>query len=862
MRTKEVRMSIRLILSVFIVSLFLTTALPAQGPDTLWTRTYGTTGDQYGYSVTTMPDGGFMVCGKMTGGVHVLRTDSVGASLWSNTYGGAGGYSILRTLDGFSLVVGTKNCGSDAGKKNFYLVKIDDGGDSLWTRAYGGPNDEEGFSVIQTQGGGFAIAGKTLSAEWDVYILKVDELGDSVWVSSFGWGGTDIAFSSTEAHGEGQVVAGFKASGWNDDVLVAKIGENGIVEWTRTYGGSGGQRAYGITRTSDGGYVVVGFCNPVGPEATEVYMLKIDAFGDTLWTRMYGGTGADSTFAVQETRDGGFIIAGCTTVQGGSESDVYILKTNCDGILEWSRVFGGSDKDRARAVKETPDGGFIVAGYTRSFGGGGYDVYLLRLAPPEPMGAWLSEDSTGFPVSQFVSVEENGTLELNAMLENDSGPAVEIVYTLGYDPSVLALSTAELDLSEFPSPSLWAVHSAIRDTIWNDTGRILLYLSNGWDSASALPEGIHRLAILGFDAQGTGRFGFEPCLFPPGDSGIHYVDIGGTEFEPVWDDCVILVYSVDPDIALFPAEFMFATGEGRTLYDTLEIYNWGFNSPLAVDSILTSSEWLRTDPQDLLVDELDSAAVQVIVSSSGLPLGIYEDSLRIHSNDPEDPVVVVPVNLLKNPTDDAWLSLDASGSPMLTDLSVEASSSPVIHFFLRNVSDTAHSLVFPMCFEARWFEVDSACFDSTTFPDPHLWNFTIGDTAVNDTGQLSFYAFTMLFDRGIPPGLENKRIGTATLDARGCGWMSSIDTCRFDGHGSLSYTNSSTGEEFVPSWQFVSVEASDSLCGDTKGTCSLTTGDAFLLLNYFGGGPRPVSCWSADINGDGYITTGDGFMLL
>ncbi len=164
--------------------------------------------------------------------------------------------------------------------------------------------------------------------------------------------------------------------------FISTVSAQPVVEWAKTYGGKYEDFAYSIQQTSDGGYIVAGDILYGGISA-DVHILKIDSNGIVEWEKSYSGSGLDRAYSILQTRDGGYIVAGWTYSFGNGSADVYILKLDFNGNLEWEKTYGGNGKDWAYSVQQTKDNGYIVAGYTYSFGNGGSDVYILKLSPED-----------------------------------------------------------------------------------------------------------------------------------------------------------------------------------------------------------------------------------------------------------------------------------------------------------------------------------------------------------------------------------------------------------------------------------------------------------------------------------------------
>jgi len=152
-----------------------------------------------------------------------------------------------------------------------------------------------------------------------------------------------------------------------------------VETWQKTFGGWYDDAAYSIKQTTDGGYIVAGWTESFGSGLKDVYILKLNSKGEVEWQKTFGGEKDDGANSIQQTKDGGYIIAGWTKSSGSGYEDFYILKLNSKGEVEWQKTFGGEKDDGANSIQQTKDGGYIVAGRTGSFGSGGYDACAIKL---------------------------------------------------------------------------------------------------------------------------------------------------------------------------------------------------------------------------------------------------------------------------------------------------------------------------------------------------------------------------------------------------------------------------------------------------------------------------------------------------
>jgi hypothetical protein len=250
-----------------------------------------------------------------------------------------------------------------------------------WEQTFGGGDDDVGYSVQQTTDGGYIITGGTSSfgnGSSDVYLIKTDGSGTEQWTKTFGGTDHDYGFSVQQTTDGGYIITGRTGSFGNADVYLIKTDGSGTEQWTKTFGGTDYEEGWSVQQTTDGGYIITGQTESFGNGYYAVYLIKTDGSGTEQWTKTFGGTDIDRGYSVQQTTDGGYIITGWTSSFGNGSSDVYLIKTDGSGTEQWTKTFGGTDNDNARSVQQTTDGGYIITGWTESFGNGYHDVYLIK----------------------------------------------------------------------------------------------------------------------------------------------------------------------------------------------------------------------------------------------------------------------------------------------------------------------------------------------------------------------------------------------------------------------------------------------------------------------------------------------------
>jgi len=306
-------------------------------------------------------------------------------SLWSRTFGGIAGdecFSVIQTSDrGYLLGGKTRSFGDSP--PNMWVVKTDDRGDSLWSRVFGGGSEDKCYSVVQADNGGFVLTGSTESygsGRIDMWLVKTDADGDSLWSRTYGGTGLDWCSSAIKTADGGYALFGTSDCDTTGaiDMWLVKTNADGDSLWSQTYGGENQEYGRSIIQTSDGGFLLGGETRSFGAESWDMYVVKTDADGEPLWSRRFGGESMDKCDAVIEDVNGEFALAGFTHSFGAGRADFWLIKTDTEGDSLWSRTYGGEESDISRSAIQSFSNGFIITGFTSSFGSGDWDMWLLR----------------------------------------------------------------------------------------------------------------------------------------------------------------------------------------------------------------------------------------------------------------------------------------------------------------------------------------------------------------------------------------------------------------------------------------------------------------------------------------------------
>jgi hypothetical protein len=370
---------------------------------------------------------------------------------WQQCLGGPGedvGINIIPVPNGYMLLCGAGVAGGQVppnhGNGDFWLVMTDTLGAMIWSRTYGGSDLESEKKIIKYADGGFVLFGETYSNDGDVmghygdadyWILKVESTGSLLWSKCFGGSYADWPNDMILATDSGFLLTGGSMSVDGNvsgnhgffDCWMVKLDKDGNLQWEKSLGGSGADVGASVKATNDGGYIVGATTDIADGEVqcnihgfVDAWIIKIDPAGNIEWQQCFGGTNGEGPNEILQTSDGGYIFAGTTDSNDGDVSgnhgqyDIWVVKLDSLGSLQWQRCYGGSKDEIARFIREGANGSYIVGGYSYSHDGdvtGNHsypntcDAWLFRISPTGDI-LWQQciggdEDDTFFDIVEF-----------------------------------------------------------------------------------------------------------------------------------------------------------------------------------------------------------------------------------------------------------------------------------------------------------------------------------------------------------------------------------------------------------------------------------------------------------------------------
>ncbi|MBI4931801.1 MAG: T9SS type A sorting domain-containing protein [Bacteroidetes bacterium] len=353
-------------------------------PQTKFQRAFGGSNSDIGRSIHRNTDGSYIIAGETQSfgsgmqDIYLLQMNTNGGLNWSKTFGSTNseaGYSVTEHIAGGGNYLLAAQSGAFAGG-DALIMTVSTGGGLLWSQAFGGASGDYPYSIIETSDGKFVTAGYTRSLPSgyeSMHIMKISDItGDTVWTRGF-----DDAFNEgygydvKQTSDGGYIVTGETWANGPREVYAVKMTSSGAVSWKKSIPSGTG---YSVAEVN-GGYVITG---DESTTSADVLLVKIDNSGNLLWKKTYGGSGSDIGYVVKQTPDKGFIIGGYTQGSFNNNSDAYLLRTDSDGGLLWSKTYGGTWYDYAYSVDLAADGGYILTGETGSFGAGNKDVYVIK----------------------------------------------------------------------------------------------------------------------------------------------------------------------------------------------------------------------------------------------------------------------------------------------------------------------------------------------------------------------------------------------------------------------------------------------------------------------------------------------------
>ena len=357
-----------------------------------WASAFGGPEMDWAYAMTATHDGGLCTAGRTASqgagleDAWIVRVDGDGRMLWSKSFGGPAidrGRAIVEMED-HSLVIAGATESKGAGEFDVWVFKVDARGELIWDRQFGGPATDWASALVATSDGGLAVGAYTQDESegpYDFWVIKLDGEGELLWQRRYGGAATDWSNAITETADNGLVVVGHTESSGNGgaDFWVLKLDADGELLWERSFGGEKTDYASAVTTTRDGDILVAGMTLSSGAGLFDSRVIKLKDSGDVIWDKTYGGSQNDWVRAIVQTQDGNYALAGYTDSQGAGQNDVWLFKLSDDGTLLWERTYGGTANEWARALVEMPDGGLALAGDTYSMGAGAADVLVLKI---------------------------------------------------------------------------------------------------------------------------------------------------------------------------------------------------------------------------------------------------------------------------------------------------------------------------------------------------------------------------------------------------------------------------------------------------------------------------------------------------
>ena len=417
-------------------------------------------------AVRQTSDGGYILAGGTAStnnhdGVFLMRTNSLGDTLWTRSFADSisgqnscHAKAVVQTTDGGFFIGGfTEGLGSTT--FDFYLIRTDSLGDTLWTRTLSHPSgaNDYCYSALQASDGSFITFGRQGQFEVDYYLNKWNPNGTIQWSRYYSIPGNFDFGNSVDQTGDGGfILGGTTRTGTIYKVLIIKTDSTGTQQWAKQYGDSGTNECNRICQTTDGGYIMAGNTLNFGAGSQDFLVIKTDANGDTLWTRTFGSSNYEECNSIIQTTDGGYLLGGFTVSNASFISQLCLVKLDPSGNISWANTYGfnSSDAEGYDAI-ETSDGGYMICGRSYDFTGGAYVVKTDALGNSGCNEASVTL-TAGFAPLPVTAVSPSGGNNSMVRLPPTSVGGGATINPLCLDNKI-ETQQAEIQIIAFPNPS-------------------------------------------------------------------------------------------------------------------------------------------------------------------------------------------------------------------------------------------------------------------------------------------------------------------------------------------------------------------------------------------------------------------------
>jgi hypothetical protein len=386
---------------------------------------------------------------------YILKLNDSGEEEWSKTIGGTKediANSIIELKNGDYIIVGySKSRNGDFRFNNnnsswddFAIIKINKSGDIIWSKLYGGDGTDEARCVIETEDKSYIVGGFSKSNDADVKInngnkdgwfIKLSEDGNLLWSKVYGGSEDDEIRSIRKTKDGNYIVAGSSKSSDKDvllnkgyyDFWLLKLSSNGEIIWSKTYGGSMDDVAYDIVQNFDSTYFVTGYTYSndgdvqINSGGKDIWLLKLNSEGDILWSKTFGGSSHDEGHSLIISIEGGILIGGYTESKDGDVDensglrDMWLLKINIEGELEWSRTYSNNSKETANSIVQDYDGSYLIGGSLENSDSLDKQAVVLKVSPP-PLSLQSDTSDAVFSIIMPRPVIQNNDIDMGLMI--------------------------------------------------------------------------------------------------------------------------------------------------------------------------------------------------------------------------------------------------------------------------------------------------------------------------------------------------------------------------------------------------------------------------------------------------------------